>query len=218
MLLTETAHQVADGAGDQEVLLHQAQLFAAHDRVGGIQQPGNVFRGNLLFDGADVISAIEDLNVEILRGAGAKQSQPVHGLSQVADDGHVRGYAHHDLRAKPALLQVRVRIAAGFNAAVQRNADRIFGMLDLEGRASPPPLEHAIRISPPPPRSFLPTWILSASPQKYYLALCLARRSPQACSAQEWRWLELPVARRFPFHSTPYRWPPFQRRWRLRPA
>src|ERR1035441_5732081 len=132
MLLAETAHQVAEGAGDQEVLLHQAQFLAAHYRVRGIQHTGNIFRGNLLFDGADVISAIEDLDVEILRSAGGKQTQPVHRMSQVADNGHVRGYTHDNLGVKPCLLQILAGIAPAFNSTVQRNADRLFGMLDLE--------------------------------------------------------------------------------------
>ena len=71
----------------------------------GYSTRGNVLRGDLLLDGANVIAPVEDLDVEVFRGAGREQAQPVHRLPQVADDRHVGGHAHNDLGVDPGLLR-----------------------------------------------------------------------------------------------------------------
>ncbi len=75
VLLAEAAHDVADGAGDQEVLLHQAKFLAGHGRVGGIQHARDVLAGDFLLDGVDVVAAVEDLDVEVFGSARREQTQ-----------------------------------------------------------------------------------------------------------------------------------------------
>ncbi len=104
-------------AGDQEILLHQAQFLAAHHRVGGIQHARDIFRLDLLLDRTNVIAAIEDLDVEVFRGARGEQPQPVHGLAEIADDRHVGGYADDDLLIQPNLLQAVLDFARAFDLA-----------------------------------------------------------------------------------------------------
>ena len=132
VLLAEAAHDVADGAGDQEVLLHQAKLFAGHGRVGRIEHARDVFAGDLLLDGVDVVAAIEDVDVEVFGRARGEQAEPVHGVAEIADDGHVGRHAEHDLVVDPGLLQLAVGIALRIDPAVHGDADGLFRVLDLE--------------------------------------------------------------------------------------
>ncbi len=50
MLLAEAPHDVADGASDEEIFLHQAQLFAGNRGIGRIEHARNVFAGDLLLN------------------------------------------------------------------------------------------------------------------------------------------------------------------------
>ena len=135
MLLAEAAHDVADGTGNQEVLLNQAQLLAADYGVGGIQHARDVFRLDLLLDRAYVVATIENLDVEIFGSAGGEQAQPIHRLSQVAYDRHVGRNADHGLVARPALPEIVLIVALGFHLAVEIDGDRFVGVLNLEWRA-----------------------------------------------------------------------------------
>ena len=119
----------------QEVFLHQAEFFAGHCGVGGIEHAGDVFAADLLFHGFEVIAAVEDVDVEIFGGARGEQAQPIHGLAEVADDRHVGRNPEDDLVVDPGLLQIAVGVALGVDAAVHWDADRLFRMLDLEWRA-----------------------------------------------------------------------------------
>ena len=101
----------------------------------GYKDARDVFAGDLLLDGVDVVAAVEDLDVEVFGSARGEQAQPVHGLAEIADDGHVGGNAEHNLVVDPSLLEVAVGVALRVHAAVHRDADRLFGMLDLEGSA-----------------------------------------------------------------------------------
>ena len=91
---------------------------------------------DLLLDGANVVAAVEDVDVEVFRGARREQAQLVHRLPAVADDRHV-GRARRPRSCSPVQtwLELSVDLALVLNPAVERNDDRFFGMLDLEGRA-----------------------------------------------------------------------------------
>ena len=135
VLLAEAPEDIAQRAGDQEIFLHQPQLLAAHHRVGGIQYARDIFRLDLLLDGANVVAAVEDLDVEVFRSTRREQPQPVHGLAEIADDRHVCRYADHDLLRIPNLFQAVFHFARPVDLAVQRDVDRFFRMLDLEWSA-----------------------------------------------------------------------------------
>src|SRR6185312_9616715 len=84
-----TSNDVLQRARDQKIFLYEAQFPARHDRVRRIQNTRNVFRPDLLFHRADVISAVEYLDVEVLRRTRGKQAQEVDGVSAVASNGNV---------------------------------------------------------------------------------------------------------------------------------
>ena len=66
VVLLKPAKDVAQGAGHQEVLLHQAQFLTGSSRAGRIQHLGNGFGCDLLFHGFEIIAGIEDPHVEVM--------------------------------------------------------------------------------------------------------------------------------------------------------
>ena len=99
------ADDIAHRAGHQEVLLHQAQLLARHHRIGGIEDAGDVFAADLLLHGADVVAAVEDLDVEVLRRARRNRRRKIDVVAAVADDRHVAGHADDRLISRPVWLR-----------------------------------------------------------------------------------------------------------------
>ena len=64
--LTIALHDVANGAGHQEVLLQQAQLAARLIGIRRIEDLGNRFGVDLVLHRGDVIAGIEDADVELV--------------------------------------------------------------------------------------------------------------------------------------------------------
>ena len=69
----EAADDVLHRAGDEEVLLAQAQLAAGVDAVVGIENLGQVLGHDLVFHRLDVGAAAEILEVEVVGGSGRPQ-------------------------------------------------------------------------------------------------------------------------------------------------
>ena len=126
----KVAGDVAHRAGDQEVFLHQAQFLAGHRRIAGIQHARDVFAADLLFDGANVVAAVEDFDVEIVGRARLEEAQVVDRVAVVANHWHVARYADHHLVIQPALAVVAA-VARIFNPAVEGNDDGLFGTRNL---------------------------------------------------------------------------------------
>src|SRR6185369_7722308 len=127
-----TADDVANGTSDEEIFLNETKFFSGDDGIGEIEDTRNVFAGDLLFDGADVISAIEDVDIEIVRGARLEETQIIDRVSTVSGDGHVIGHTDYDVIVRPGLAKVVGGIAHVVDASVERNDDGFFGALDLE--------------------------------------------------------------------------------------
>ena len=89
-------------AGDEEVLLLEPQLLALRRVVDRVEHLGDVLRGVLLLDGADVVAVVEDREVELLAGARAPEAHGVDGVVAVAGDRRVVGDAEHRLRCRPS--------------------------------------------------------------------------------------------------------------------
>ncbi|KAF5032754.1 hypothetical protein DSECCO2_613860 [anaerobic digester metagenome] len=102
VVLAEAAQDVLEGRGHEEILLPQAQLLAAGALVVGIEYLGDVLALGLGLDRADVVAAVEDLQLEIAGGDGLPQTHVGHVAVQVPRDHDVAGHGHDRFRVDPA--------------------------------------------------------------------------------------------------------------------
>src|SRR5690242_21506448 len=79
----ESAQNVPQSASNEEVLLQEAQFFARFHLIRRIQHARDVFAGDLLLDGANVITAIENLDIEVFGSLRGKEAQIIDGSSAV---------------------------------------------------------------------------------------------------------------------------------------
>ena len=82
----ETPDQIGQRAGDQEILLHEAQALPMAGRIIGIQHPRQRFGSECLGQRADEIAAAELLKIEVIRRGRGPQPKRVDGLAAVSDD------------------------------------------------------------------------------------------------------------------------------------
>ncbi len=94
-------HDVGDRAGDEEVLLLEAQRLALLALIVGVEHLGDVLGVDLLLDGAAVVALVEELQVEVARRARRPQAQRVHRVGAVADDERVVRQPDHRARVDP---------------------------------------------------------------------------------------------------------------------
>lgn len=106
-LLRQLAHvravnalKVLDGVlqrrADEEIFLHQAELFAVVGVVFRIEHLGNLRRdGIAVLRGAVVIAGGELLQVEVLRQNGAPRAQAIHHVTAVAQNRQVIRHGDH---------------------------------------------------------------------------------------------------------------------------
>ena len=102
VVLQHLLDEVAQRAGDEEVLLLQAQLLALRGGVLGVQHLGDVLRERLRPDGLCVVTGVEDRQVERLGCLRAPQPQRVHAAVLVAGNHVVVGDAQHVPAGDPA--------------------------------------------------------------------------------------------------------------------
>ena len=89
----EAPHEVGQRAGDQEILLHEAQSLPHARGIVGIQHPRERFGRERLGHRADEIAAAESLEIEVIRGRGGPEPKRVDRLAAVADHGAIEGDA-----------------------------------------------------------------------------------------------------------------------------
>ena len=106
VVAAESPHEVGQRAGNQEILLREAQPLSLFRGVVGIKHARQRIRRDAANDGADEIPAAELLKVELVMGCGAPEPQGVDGLAAEADDGTVernadqgRGATRYQLQA-----------------------------------------------------------------------------------------------------------------------
>ena len=110
LLGAQDAHHVLQRAGDEEILLLEAQLLAAQLLVVRVEDLAEVLRRDLLVHRAVVVAAVEDREIERLGRLRAPQPQRVRRVGAVAEDRRVVGHAVHDLvRAPSAPAGARAR-------------------------------------------------------------------------------------------------------------
>ena len=96
------AQDVLQGAGDQQVLLAEAELLAGVHAVVRIEHLREVLCRHLLLHRGGVVALVEIAEVEFFVRPRGPEPQRVHVPHTVAGDRDVVGHAEHRVRADPA--------------------------------------------------------------------------------------------------------------------
>ena len=133
VLLAVALHDVAHGAGHEEVLLQQSQLATAIDQVGGVEDLRDRFGVDLVLHRGDVVAGVEDADVEFVGGPRAEEAKDIHRLAAVADDRHVVRHADDDFEVDPRRLVHAADGGVG-NRAIHGDDDGITVAVDQPRR------------------------------------------------------------------------------------
>src|SRR5215471_15089934 len=117
---------IADGAGDQEIFLHQTEFTTGLDRIRRIQHFGNDLGSDLLLYSPQVIALVEDLHIEFIRRACREQPQVIDRLATIAHNGNVRRDTDHHAPIDPARHPL-----AMIDTAIDRDNARLIRTFDL---------------------------------------------------------------------------------------
>ena len=131
----EASDDVLERAGDEEILLDEAEFLAALGVVIGIEHLGNGLARVLVVHRLVVAAAVEGLEVEILRRLGGPEPQEVHGRRPVTRNGNVVGNADEFLRPCPLRHVVADRIEDILDHSVEFDLGGVLGADDLPGGA-----------------------------------------------------------------------------------
>ena len=97
-------------------------------------------RGDLLVDGAPVVAAVEDREIERLGRLGAPQAQRVGGVDAVAEDRRVVGHAIDHARRHPAHADAALLVGVALGVAAELHVDGPLRPHHLPGIAEAQPL------------------------------------------------------------------------------
>ena len=103
----EAPHEIGQRAGDQKILLHEAQPLPHARGVVGIEDARERFGRQRLGQRADEIAAGESLEVEVVRRRRGPEPQRVDGLAAVAHHGAIERNA--DQAGRPAGNRAQAR-------------------------------------------------------------------------------------------------------------
>ena len=96
----EAAHEIGERAGDQKILLHEAQALPHARGVVGIEDPRQGFGREPLGQRAHELAVAERLEVEVVGRRGGPEPERVDGLAAVAHHRAIEGQA--DQARRPA--------------------------------------------------------------------------------------------------------------------
>ncbi|OQB89404.1 MAG: hypothetical protein BWX86_02467 [Verrucomicrobia bacterium ADurb.Bin122] len=125
------ADDVVQRAGDEEVLLHQAQLFAVFGLIVRIKHLGNGLALCLFAHRLDPAAAVEGFEVKLLGGFRGPQAQEVHRLGAVAHDRNVVGHAEDALRLHPAGRRVAAVVEIVDHLPIEVDFQRVLRAADF---------------------------------------------------------------------------------------
>src|SRR5690606_38367431 len=124
--LRVAAQDVRHRTGDEEILLLEAELAARERFVLGIEHLRDALGERLLLDGSAVVAVVEDLEVELLRGARSPEPQRVHRARGEAGHGVVVGGADDLLSVDPAMAKPST-LTKLFHATADLNRHALLG-------------------------------------------------------------------------------------------
>ncbi len=134
------ADDVAQRAGHEEVLLHEAQLLAVLGLVVRIKNLRDGLADGLLANGVHVATAVERHEIELFGRARGPEAEEIDGLGAVAGDGNIVGNAEDGLGADPGRAVVAVVVEDVFHAAVDLDVGGVFRADDFPRRAEDHPV------------------------------------------------------------------------------
>ena len=103
--------------------MYQPQLFALHLFVVGIENLGQVFRADLLVDGAVVVAAVEGREIEGLGCFSAPQAQRIGGIGLITQNGRVVRHTHDRTTGHPTGAQASGIIGIGLSVTAELHLD-----------------------------------------------------------------------------------------------
>src|SRR6516162_10550920 len=131
---------VLQRAGDEEVLLSEAQPLAGLRLVIRIENLGQGFRFDFLVYRAVVVACVEVPEIEGLYGFAAPQPQRVAGVGPEAENRRVAGNALHSSRRNPTHPIASLQVRAGLRVATEIDVRSRIRVHDLPGVALLQPL------------------------------------------------------------------------------
>ena len=127
LLCAQDAQHVLQGARHEEILLFEPQFLAAQLVIVRIEHLAQVLGRHSLVDGAVVVAAVENRDIEGLGGFGAPQSQGVGGVGVVTQDGRVVRHADDGLARYPAHSRAVAFVHVLFGHAAELDFDGPLG-------------------------------------------------------------------------------------------
>ena len=125
----EAAQDVAERAGDEEVLLAEPELLAGRRVVVRVEDLGEVLGEHLGLHRLHVVALVEVLEAEVVHRVRRPESERVHRVA-VADDRHVVGHALDRLRRHPHPARGAV-LGAALDVAAEVDVLRVLGARHL---------------------------------------------------------------------------------------
>ncbi len=120
----EAADEVGQRAGDEEVLLHEAEPLPHRRRIVRIEDAGQRLGPEALGQRADEVAVAELLEVEIVPGPRRPEPERVDRLPAIADDGTVERHADQRRRSPGDRLE---RAGTDFERTIEGDLDAFVG-------------------------------------------------------------------------------------------
>ena len=139
----EAPKDVLNRAGDEEVLLLQAQFLSFKHVVIGVEDFGQILRQDFVGHRVHVRTAIEIIQVELFRRLGRPEPEGVHRVPAVAHHRQVVGHARPPFWYPPSAIP-NLWGRTGFDAAFKLHLEGKLRMGDFPGIAE---LQPFIRLS-----------------------------------------------------------------------
>ncbi len=147
-VLAVAADDVAQRAGNEEILLDQAQFLPVVGLVIRVKDLGDRLAHHLFAHRLDIASAVEGGEVEFLGRLRGPQAQEIHRWGAVAGDRRVKGHAQDGSRVDPARTGITAIVELVHDFAVKLHADRVFGPDDFPGIAEHDPVVRMLHLVP----------------------------------------------------------------------
>ena len=129
--LVEAADDVAQRAGDKEILLHESEFLSDLGFIIRIKNLADRFGHVFLMNGLLVSAAVEGFKIKFLGGAGFPQAEEVDGFRAEAGNRDVVGNAENLATADPLWAGVARVVTDIFDMAVNRYFGGVLGADDF---------------------------------------------------------------------------------------